>query len=47
MWKQLQLHIESKTDFRVELGESKKSAEISKTRAKKIFFVMYLRPAKF
>ena len=33
--------------FRVEIGASEKSADISRIRGKKKFFVIYLRPAKF
>ena len=46
MWKQLQIHEQSKTMFRVEIGTSEKSDDISKIRDK-IFFGMYLRPTKF
>ena len=37
----------AKPFFWVELGVSEKSAHISKTRTKKMFFAMYIRPAKF
>ena len=47
MWKQLQLHEQSKIIFRVEIGASEKSAGISKIRDTKNVFLIYLRPTKF
>ena len=47
MWKQLIYMNKVEPFFRVEIGLSEKSADISKIREKKLFFIMYLKPAKF